>query len=293
MRTINLTLLIALYLFITSNANAQTTTQKDSAWFKNLKIGQSMATSEQQALPAQFNITFPQHAPATYLINLGISADLGFSNPKFIAALTAEYHRNTLTDSMQNNLQLGIKLTKRFSYSADGNTSWFLILDPQYIFDDVAKQHSLATDLLATWKHKGEGLHFGVRNIPSDGSTQYFLSLIGGTQLQQVFPSDTTTAKGFKIRPLAIGTASFSFDRKKDVTDPLITIFATYAQRVAVVNTTNDGEKFSHFLNTGVSYVFVSTPVKASIGASYINGSDYFTGLKQQQYFLISLNILK
>lgn len=272
-------------------AFGQVKPNKDSLWFANLKIGQSMATSEQTALPAQFSITMPQHRPASYLVNVGISSDLGFSNTNRLISLVAEFHRNTLTDSVQNNLQIGIKGSFDFGYSTDNTSYWIFILDPQYILDQVAKTHSIASDFLLSWRSNGSGLHWGINNINPHSS--YFFSLVGGTQVQQVFPSDTTQARGFKLRPLAIGTLSYSILRKSDATDPLVTLSATYAQRMTVVNSTNDGEKWTHELNTGISYVLVAKPIKVSIGASFINGSDYFAGLKQQQYFLISLNVQK
>jgi hypothetical protein len=272
-------------------AYGQTPPKKDSVWFKNLKIGQSMATSEQTALPAQFSITFPQHMPANFLVNAGISSDLGFSGKNDIFSLIAEYHRNTLTDSAQNNLQVGLKYTLNFDYSADNTANWIFIADPQYILDEVAKKHSLATDLLFSYRDNGTGFRWDANNIYN--STTFFVSLVGGTQVQQVFPSDTTEAKGFKLRPLLTGTLSYTFFRKQDATNPLITLAANYAQRVAVVNTTNDGEKWTHELNTSISYVLVANPVKVSLAASFITGADYFAGLKQQQYFLVSVNVLK
>jgi hypothetical protein len=284
MKKVAFTSLVALFCL---NSYAQNI---DSA-FKNIKIGQSMATTDQQALPAQFTATFPQHAGAAFLFDIGISADFGFSKERHTLGLIAEYHRNTLTDSVQNNLQIGLKGTWVFCQSKDLETSLIFIYDPQLIIDKVAGNRSVASDLLMTWKNKGSGVHFGTNGVGDKG--EYFLSLVWGAQVQQVYATDGTLPTGFKLRPLAIATASYALIRNGDGTDPVLKVYASYAQRITAVNTASDNEKFSHLLHTGVDYIITNKPATVSVGASFVNGSDYFTGLKQQQYFLLSLNILK
>jgi hypothetical protein len=290
---ISVLLLFAFLAIMHPDARAQS--EGKTNWFsQNVSIGQSMATAEQQALPAEFTITLPQHAPASYLINVGTNIDLSsLSSTKNITAFTAEFHRNTLTASQQNNLQLGFNGTWKLAEGPGMHTSYFLIYDPQYILDQVAKQHSFATDLLFTWRTKGSALNWDADNLSHDHKRFLKVSILTGSQFQEVFPSDTTTAKGLKIRPLIIGNAAYTFLKGKDITAPLVKIYTTYTQRVAAVNTTHDGEKYSHMFKAGVDYYLLAKPAKVSIGASFLNGSDYFTGLKQQQYFLISFNIIK
>jgi len=263
-------------------------------WFdKYVKIGQSTATSEQQSLPARFNITFPDHKGASYLVDIGVSIQ---DMPKVVNGLLSfigEYHRNTLTDSVQNNLQLGIGFHKILFHFDGGNSTLFLIADPQYSWDGVAKKNSVQSNVLLTPHWRPGKFHLGTPIQANDTSHTMLFSLFAGSQLQNVFPSDTTALHGFKLRVLSTGMASYSFNRHHDFENPLITIFASYSIRSAVINRVGDGEKWTHLLNTGINYVIAAKPLKISIGGSFVEGSDYFSGMKAQQYFLVSLNVLK
>jgi len=287
----------AFIVAIASHTFAQTadSTKKTPEWQKRLTIAQSMATSEQQALPAQFNITFPKDKGASFLVNAGVNYQFTSLKASSLWAFTGEYHRNSMGDSAQNNLQLGLHGYLFLGDSKNGHSSYFLIIDPKYSWDGVAKTNSAESNILFMPKWTMDPFNIGKKS--QWGATTFYLAIYGGTQVQQVFPSDTTTPKGFKLRPLVKGNASFSFNRHNannkgyDFTNPLLTIFADYDQRKTIVNTTHDGENFTHTLNTGINYFLTTSPLTISFGASFVEGSDVFSGLKSQQYFLVSLNI--
>lgn len=294
---ISLTIILSFSTAITSRAIAQgkDSTKKVPEWQKRLTIAQSMATSEQQALPAQFNVTFPKDKGASFLVNVGVNYQFTSIKASSLWAFTGEYHRNSMTDSAQNNIQLGLHGYLFLGGSNNGHSSYFLIIDPKYSWDGVARTNSAESNILFMPKWTMDPFNIGKKS--QWGATTFYLSLYAGTQVQQVFPSDTTTPKGFKLRPLVKGNASFSFNRHNanhkgyDDTNPLLTIFADYDQRKTIVNTTHDGENFTHMLNTGVNYFITTSPFTVSVGASFLEGADVFSGLKAQQYFLVSLNI--
>jgi hypothetical protein len=265
------------------------------SWFdKNVTIGQSMATSDEQALPAQLTVTLPEDKPGSYLINIGTAIKFRppFWKKIMITKVTAEFHRNTLTDSVQENWQFGLKTTIDLSAKqADTALHIYLIADPQYTVDRVALTNSLASNFLITLGKDGGKFHWNANNFGPNKHGAFIPAVLFGAQVQEVFAENTTAPSGFKFRPLAIANLSYVFFKPKSIIDPLIRIQTTYAQRISVVNRTADGEYWSHLFRAGIDYFFLLKPVKLSMGASFVNGSDQFAGLKQQQYFLLSLNL--
>ncbi|MDB5091484.1 MAG: hypothetical protein JWR09_5478 [Mucilaginibacter sp.] len=265
---------------------------------QSLQIAQSMQTTDQQALPAQFNVTFPKDKRASFLINIGASYDIPVDWQLSTFAVSAEYHRNSLTDSAQNNFQFGVDYTKRIVNYDHQRFMLFLIADPKYSWDGIEKINSAESNFLLTPKFRAFGkVNIGKPSYLDSNAHTFYFSFYAGTQVQQVFASDTTSLKGFILRPLAKGLLSYAWNRYKDgstdfdKTSPLIKIHVNYDVRRTVVNSTTNGERFSHLLNAGVNYFLPIKGPKVSFGVSFVEGSDYFSGLKSQQYFLASLNL--
>jgi len=177
------------------------------------------------------------------------------------------------------------------TYRPDTDTHFVLIADPQYTVDRVALTNSAASNFLLTWNRDGGKFHWNTNNFSKGKRGAYIPAILLGTQVQQVFAESSSAPAGFKFRPLAIASLSYVFFRSNTIIDPAFKLYANYAQRISVVNHTGDGEYWSHLFRAGADYYFLLKPVKLSLGASFINGSDQFAGLKQQQYFLVSLNL--
>jgi hypothetical protein len=249
-------------------------------------------------LPAQFNVTFPKSKGASFLINIGAAYDIPapFKHSDF--SVTGEYHRNSLTDSAQNNLQLGVSLTSRIWNHDHQKLTVFLVMDPKYSWDGIEKTNSAESNFLLTPKFKlGDHVNFGKPSDFNQNAQTLYISGYVGTQVQQVFASDTTQPKGFILRPLVKGLFSFAWNRRKDNSskfdgnNPLVKLYFDVDWRRTFVNSTHDGEGFSHLFNTGVNYYLPTKGVKVSFGVSFVEGSDFFSGLKPQQYFLVSFNL--
>ncbi|MGZ3872341.1 MAG: hypothetical protein ACXVJD_05465 [Mucilaginibacter sp.] len=265
--------------------------KKDStSWFeRHITISQSLATAESQELPAQFSVTIPRDKGSSWSINAGISYLIDIQSTNLLSAVTTEFHRNTLTDSVQNNLSIGYKGILRIGSGVPQSTYHF-IFDPQWALDQVKKTNAAQSNLLVDWDRKGDGLHVGLPN--RYGKNYSLVGISGGTQVQYILPNDTASGfKGFKLRPLVNGSFGFYFGKDKKASDPVVGLTVNYSQRIAAVNTSADQERWTHQLTAGVNYYLISKPAKVSIGLTFMNGSDNYTGLKQQQYFLLSLNL--
>jgi hypothetical protein len=59
-----------------------------------------------------------------------------------------------------------------------------------------------------------------------------------------------------------------------------------------VYTTTIGDEGYTQLLKAGVDWRITDNPIKISLGLSANYGSDPLKGIKQQQYILLSLNLL-
>ncbi|CAD0218290.1 hypothetical protein [Chryseobacterium sp. JV274] len=285
---------LSFFDLVFSQDKKQNDTEQTKKWaFENITIGQSMATSEEQELPAQLSVTFPKGKKASYLINTGININFKIDRwPKLLGSFTGEYHRNTLTDKEQNNIQLGIK--GHYNFASEPETKYILIFDPQFSRDFVEDKNSIQSNLLFTWVTNNKPLNFGAHNYLNKKETiATKISIIAGAQFQNVFHGDANQdLRGFKFRPIGTVNAGIYFLRNEsDPTDPVVDITAAYTQRLIVINSTADSEKNTYQFTSSINYYIATNPVKLSIGGTFLDGSDPYTALKQQQYFLISFNV--
>jgi hypothetical protein len=304
-------LLLAILVLAATSLVAQT---DSTSWFaKNVQIGQSSSSSGSSGggnNPAQVTATFPQHAASSYLVNLGVAAAVLHQDNFFMKGatghlrttllnLTGEYHRNTLTDSVQNNTSFGLSLQK-FWGAAEGykqGIEW----TAKYLYDAVKINNSLATEFyyLPIWSSKGF-LYLNTNGfINNNYLFSYNISPDAGFQLQDVFAAKNDSSKGLIIRPVFAMNGSITWNRKatndlgKVQPSPLIGLTTSYTGRWDAENSSKRPEGYTYLFNAALSYFIIGSPAKVSIGPSFHIGSDPMHGLKQQQYWLIALNIAK
>ena len=289
---LKITFLIFLFVVLINRAQEK----QKSNWFEqNVKIGQSMSTSDYKVEPAQLQITLTDNKKPSYLINLGTAIKIiPDSTNNFISRMKFEYHRNTLTDEEQDNIELGYQATWNF-YKLDKDRRFFMVFDPKYVYDGIKIKNSFATDILVSYFATARKLNVNADTDTFDNQS-FFFSIFGGGQIQQIFKASDDSSEGFIIRPMAKITTSYSFLKKGDTypQDPLLSINANYTARYDSVNTTDYNEYFTDLLKIGLDYYFLKkNGVNLSLGASYNYGSDPLAGLAKQTYYLLSLNVSK
>jgi hypothetical protein len=307
-------MLKSLLIGILALATTSLVAQVDStSWFaKNVQIGQSSSSSGSSGggnNPAQVTATFPQHSASSYLINLGVAAAVLHQSNAFtkgttvhlrttLLNLTGEYHRNSLTDSVQNNTSFGLSLQK-FWGTAEGykqGIEW----TAKYLYDAVKINNSLATEFyyLPIWSNSGF-LYLNTNGFINSYRVSYNISPDAGFQLQDVFAAKNDSSKGLIIRPVFAINGSITFNRKATNAvesvqpSPLIGLTTSYTGRWDAENSTKHPEGYTYLFNAALNYFIIGSPAKVSIGPSYHIGSDPMHNLKQQQYWLIALNISK
>jgi hypothetical protein len=299
---------ILCFFLVTTASVAQTGQKSDSSWFnKNVSIGQSTTTITNGTKdPAQLQATFPKKDTASYLVNIGIAITL--KQTLFIKEnITGDFHRNTLTDSAQNNLQLGYSFAWRAGtrniakINPDAIQHW-IKGDVKYIYDGIAITNSIGADLLYSPRTDQWPLNLNSTTfLNSSKRTSLYISPLAGIQLQEIYAASNDSAKGFVIRPEFTLNAALSFNhlsateigKSQSANHPIITISADYTGRWDAYNSTKMHEGYTYLFSAAVNYYIISVPIKVSMGPSFNVGSDPMQGLKQQQYWLFSLNISK
>ena len=290
-----------LFLFCTTFAFNAKCQQKDSTdnqpFFRGFQLRQSFQTADFQQCPAQIQFTLPGNGKDSWLINAGISTGIApLSSSDITAKVVAEYHRNTILDAPQNNYQIGYNM--QYLQEGDDNLRLLLTSNVKYIRDVIDSTHSLAITLnLAGYRNGKHGLDWDHPGYLSDGKYTYQFSPYLEAQYQQFFVSGKQHA-GSIVRPLADLSASIAINKpklkSKKLTAPtkLIELTVDYTNRYAIVNTTDNGEKFTKLFKAGLNYYFINTGSKSiSFGASYNQGSDPLNGLKDQKFWQFSLQV--
>lgn len=278
------------------SAHAKKNTTK--TWFDtHVVIGQSLSTIINDTKdPAQFQATFPKKDTASYVVNLGISVVIDQFNGYLLKA-TGEYHRNTTTDSAQNNLQLGLTLQKLFA----GGKNWAhgLTSTVKYAYDGIAITNSLAVELYYIPLLNNGTFNLNTNTYLGQHSrvTVNVSPYIGG-QLQDVFDAKSDSAKGLIIRPVFSLSGSIAVNKKlphsqEGLPEPMFQLSGSYTGRWDVSNTTQVKEGYTNLFTVALDYFILTKPIKLSVGPSFHVGSDPLQGLKDQQYWMISLNVSK
>lgn len=277
--------ILLLFFIFTTFLKGQDKKEESKFWNKIL-IGESMETAEQKESPAQIQITLPKKDSTSWLVNVGVSYDIASSVRNF-SKIEIEYHKNTLTDKKQNNFQTGYGLTHFFS---ENPSTFFLNADAKYVYDGVDVKNSIASNLLFSYYGDGDDFKFNTL-LNRDKKSFWFLSGFAGTQLQGIIKAKDEAAQGFIVRPLYVLGIQYNFTNKPGHTSkPIFRLWADYTGRYDLINSTSYQEKYTHLFKTGGDIFIAYWPVKVSVGASFNYGSDPIKGLRQQQFWLISLN---
>ncbi|WP_445718296.1 hypothetical protein [Flavobacterium sp.] len=261
---------------------------------KHVNIAQSLETTqEDMEEPAQFQFTFPKNETPSYLINLGVAADLAFlSKGSLLSKAKVEYHKNTLIDEKQNSLEVGYQGTLNFRDRGQ-KTVFFTTFDPKYVYNGEEKENSFASNLLFSWTTINSKLNWNTNNYYNNKKQFFFIGIFGGFQFQDIFQAEADDGEGFILRPTYSAISAFGFNKEGKKDKPIIRLSASYTGRYDWVNETNVKEGYTQLFKTGIDWYLVNDPIKVSLGTSFNYGSDPLRGLAQQQFWLFTINVSK
>lgn len=271
------------------------TLSNQAPFFSKFQLRQSFQCPEMQQSPALLELTIPSAGSPNWLVDAAAGITLGrLSTSSFTSKLIAEFHRNTLVDSLQYNYQVGYN----FSWFNSKNGNQFTPVwtgNLKYIRDVADSSHSIAATLNFTLYRSGRDRFNLARPayIDHEKFTYQFTPSIEA-QYQQILISTQQTT-GAIVRPLLDLSSSFAINKKKEkgkAPPKLVELSVNYINRYAIVNSTGNGEGYSKLFNAGLSYYLLNTSsASVSLGGSYNLGSDPLNGLKDQRFWQFCLQM--
>lgn len=294
-------LLVICFLSIAACTYAQSDFEKEL--IKDVQLRQTFQTTDGKYAPAQFQLTFPNDAKASYLIDAGLAVKLNFLKLHSITSyVTAEYHRNTLINEQQNNYQFGYHL--RWFERADNLSKLFrnvITGNLKYVRDQVDLTNALAAT--ANWtlySKRRTGLQLNRPGYMSGSGNPYRytynLTPYAGAEYVQTL-NHTENNVGTAVRVVGNVSGAFAINKPYNTANGIrqpqksLELFADFTTRYAVINKIND-ERYTRLLRSGINYYFIDIEkLSVSLGGNYNLGSDPLNGLKNQQYWQIALQI--
>jgi len=264
-------------------------------FFTGFKMRQSFQTADAQQNPAALQLTIPDAGKSNWLVDAGLAVTLGkLSQGSFTSKLVGEFHRNTLTDSLQYNYQLGYNFSILKS-KGDNVLMPYWTGNIKYVRDIVDSAHSVAGSVnLLLYRTGRETLNLGRPGFLSNGKYTYQLCPSFEAQYQQVLASDKKHT-GAILRPLASISTSIAINKAPAPGSVLFPqksfeLALSYVNRYAIINSTNNAEKYTKQFKGGINYYFFNNSTSsAAFGGSYNLGSDPLNGLKDQRYWQFAL----
>ncbi|WP_121811285.1 hypothetical protein [Mucilaginibacter kameinonensis] len=280
-------------------------------FFSKFTMRQTFQDEDGKLSPASVIVSFPGNGKSDWLVDAGAAVVLGkLSDGLLTSKLVGEFHRNTSIDSKQYNWQIGYNL-KVFKFKRDTLLTPLMTANAKYIRDVIDTTHSATATFNLAFYRDGDGIiNLGRPAYLDSARYTYQLDPSVEVQYQQYLGSDTHT-RGALIRPLLDIAASFAWNKRKEMKEitvrehgrkvrktvirvirprKILEFISSYSARYAVVNSTDNGERFSKLFKAGINLYVVSTDDSAvSIGGSYNIGSDPLNGLKEQHFWRLSM----
>jgi len=278
------------------NAKEDPTAKKDSSSILSLdhfNIQNTFDESGKKPSPAEFVFTLPKDKSKSWLVNAGISYQIG-KPAAFTSKLVTEFHLNTMVDKEQENFSAG--------YSGqwlqpNGNWQSLVTFGAKYSHDWKDSTHSAVVTGNYSLFRSVEGFRLNAPGYFADQDFTYMLTPYVGFEYQQIIQSNGSTQLGTIFRGLFNLSGSIAINRPNadKINNPvhkLIEATIDYTDRSAFKNGTGNGEKGSHMFKTGLSLYLIDTKTSAvSLGILYNSGSNPLQGLKEQNFWQMSVNI--
>ena len=295
---------IIIYLFAVISVTAQDSTKYLSRFDKfiqRIKLRQSFQSEDSKPEPAIFTLLKPKDSKVSFLIDAAMGINISNKSNKVIN-LFGEYHRNTLIDKEQNSIQSGLSIkfltNKTYNINTDKKNSKRAIINfnAKYSRDIIDTTHSFQmsceiTPLFLRGESKSPFFPNDNQNhINNAFDISYFPAI--GLENQWTFQAANDSAKGNILRGVAkiyIGIKPLPKLLKSK-----LEFYCDLTERYDFLNSTKYNNKSHPLIQTGINLIIYESEDKdkyVQLGASFNKGSNPAQGLKDQEYYLVSLKV--
>jgi hypothetical protein len=275
--------------------------------FERMELRESFGSAATKNEPVRLHFTLPKDGEASYAIDgaLGLPFfDVPLSSTlNLTGKVIGEYHRNTLLDEQQFNWQAGFSTTLRTKIRHNANntyTQWLFTPTFKYSRNVLDTSNSLSYTMdIIPFRTGEKGINLNTYTIRGNRSIIALVSINPAFEFQHHYSAAQKDNNGDILRPILKSQYSLGGNKRRSpattMVEPIKTWEASvdYTIRYALINSTQNREKFTYLLETGLDYYFVTAPISVAFGISFNYGSDPLQGLNKQQFWLATISIQK
>jgi hypothetical protein len=275
--------------------------------FERMELRESFGSAATRNDPVRLHFTLPKDDEASYAIDGALGLPffdvLLSSRLNLTGKIIGEYHRNTLLDEEQFNWQAGFSTTLRTRIHRNANntyTQWLFTPTFKYSRNvlDTSNSVSYTMDIIP-FRTGEKGVNLNTYTIRGNRSIIALVSINPAFEFQHHYSAAQNSNNGNILRPILKSQYSLGGNKKRFPTTRMVEPIKTweasvdYTIRYALINSTQNSEKFTSLLETGVDYYFTTAPISVAFGISFNYGSDPLQGLNKQQFWLATISIQK
>lgn len=290
-----------LFVFSFSILSAYTQNIDKSIDFINrITLRKSFQSINVSAQPAVITYTKAKNKDASWLLNAAIGYDLFPKSKKNLTfSLFFEYHKNTLVDKEQENLQSGFS----FEWQVLENPKWtpVLISSVNYNKDQIKDISSIQGNLYATPIFLlGVGYnpkYFWRPNtyVKFNDNIKFIYSPYIGLEHENRFSASEELNEGQIYRIYFRVYSNFSFFQSNDKLKDKFEIDIDWQYRNNFKENVSSLTKSTHkYFSASFNYIFFSANdgnKNAKIGIDYVNGENPINNFEEQSFYAVSLKI--
>ncbi len=263
-----------------------------------IQLRESFQSSDKKPNPATFTYTHPKDGKESYLIDAALGLKL-YGDPVMSLSFFGEFHKNTLVNKEQHAIQSGVALewwtNKNFNTDDSEENSKTIILNFSGKYSNNIKDQiesmQLTGELTGLFTRLGREnciLPNANNNVGEILDFKYYPSI--GFEAEGRFETKNDSTKGSIVR--GVGKLNLNFVPLPILLKSSIEIFVDFAIRYDLLNSTKYSDYYHPWFEGGMNVVIFDDGKKSvKVNVSYTKGSNPAQGLKEQEFYSVSLKV--
>lgn len=262
------------------------------------QLRESFQSSDKKPSPASFTYTHPKEGKESYLIDAALGLKL-LNDPTMSLFIVGEFHKNTLINKEQHVIQGGVAFewwtNNNFNVDDKEENSKTSILNLTGKYSNNVKDQIESLQLTGEFTvlfnrvgRKNDILPNANNSVGTIFDFQYYPSF--GFEVEERLNTKNDSTKGNIVR--GVGKLNLTIVPLPLVLDSSLELFIDIAMRYDLLNSTKYSDYYHQLFQGGLNVVLVDRGGKsAKISACYIKGSNLAQGLKEQDFYSLSLKV--
>ncbi|QCX39418.1 hypothetical protein FF125_13590 [Aureibaculum algae] len=289
---------LILFLFSIIYVNGQ---NSENNIFEQITLRKSFQSKNDKAEAAIVTFSKPKDKAESWLLNAAIGINI-LPNTTKVLTLSPyiEYHRNTLIDKEQNNLQTGLALEWQLRDLSIKKWTPIFISSIKYNDDKIKKVSSFQGNYYFTPLLKGKGKNSKYFYIPNTivdfgNAFQFTYSPYIGIENENRFSTEDLADKGSIYRAYFRVTSNILLFPSSEKLKEKFEFNIDWQYRYNLEENVENLNKSEHkYFTASFNYIFFTTQEgkkSAKIGFDYTNGENPSKNFEEQSFYALSLKV--